>query len=450
MKRLLAILLVGWAASVQAQTMMDVGPERSGAAVVSPFMTAPLVIYSAGSSNPSGSATAFLGIAPSGGGAGNGGSTAAISAYPIPTAGTLSWFTAKPTAFTAGTMDLNVLYNTAAAGSPGNVHVQMNSGTAAAAVSDAANTITVAAPGTTCNSIGIQSAGSGWTAVPIAMGMIFKSSVGQEAPIFSHVSGNISGSANDYIGLGMSSVPSATEAVVSTIMPAAGQIDQLCVISSGVAGANTITVTMFHDTGTGCSTSTATSLSTTWTGASTTGQDLNAGHAETFAAGDCASFKFTGTFTGLTFNLGARWQPATSNVYPVFSEGTTNSITASQARFASLGGTQAALNLSAESTAVSIVPGGGFTSMTAGGEQILLSTDPGAGATRQFAFRNGSVTGNPSCTITGSGGSAVACNNNTTSALAANNLINWTVVNNATVPAATTWWKASMALVTTP
>ena len=193
---------------------------------------------------------------------------------------------------------------------------------------------------------------------------IFTSSLANEGMILAGTSGNVI--LGNFIGAQTLNTPT-TELLVSSVMPAAGVVDDLWLnLQTAPGAAKDIAATVFHGTpdATGqCSVGGSTALTVSVSGASTTKNHSGTGvNPITFAKGDCIAFQFTsvsGTPTLSRAGLGLRWKPTLANESIYTALGTTQSTTASQTRyFPSIGVVGAAGNTNENLTLLLSADGG--------------------------------------------------------------------------------------------
>lgn len=178
------------------------------------------------------------------------------------------------------------------------------------------------------------------------------SSFSGEVPLLGYTGSNWV--ANDFSGFNSSVSPSATENIVSAIMPTAGHIDNLYVsVVTAISGVNQLTGTIFHETAGNCSTPATTSLTTTLTGGATQNSDTTPADGFDVAAGDCVSIKWTtsGSPTASLGSFGVRFVPTVATESLITEASLGNNSTASASRFYPPVGNCASLGCNAAETA---------------------------------------------------------------------------------------------------
>ncbi len=302
-------------------------------------------------------------------------------------------------------------------------------------------------------------------AAGVQISATFTSTVGQEGFIIGHNT-NTSATALNYGGFGGNITVSATEVNVSSVMPTAGTIDQLYVVSGGTPGTNgTYTLSVFKNGAiapAGCTPGTN-CLSCLIGSAVTTCNDTGA-HSFTVSQGDTISLQSCPSSSGNTLSCSGatgtaaptaramaaslRWVPSTTNQAVVFdTAGTVPPTTTGVTRFQAVNGTGAAGTTEVDLNVVPVVSGG----MTLGNLTVAESTAPGGTSTRKITLRAGVGGGGaqadqaPTCTITSA---ATTCTNASTYGASSNQAINLSIANTLT-QAAVTWFKTGMT-VTVP
>jgi hypothetical protein len=281
----------------------------------------------------------------------------------------------------------------------------------------------------------------------------FTSTIGQESPLFSGQStANSSATVIDYYGWGGAASLQTTETLASAVMPTAGTIDNLYVLSPAAPGTGRYDYYVLKN-------GTPTTLTCFLTGSgapNTTCNDTNGAHAITIAAGDTLSFEscpagnsLTGCLTGTTPTAGApkasvRWIPTISNEALVFQTGGAG-ISVSANRFLDLAGISG--NSATETDNRNIAP----VAMTIKKLRVIQSTWALGTSRTDNLLSGGSAVGSPgniACVINGAATPAT-CNDSTNSyGAAAGELLSIQTVPSGTQTAVT--YHKTGAVVTVP
>lgn len=230
----------------------------------------------------------------------------------------------------------------------------------------------------------------------IQISALFTSTVGQESPLFAGSANNgpvSTSGAVSYAGFGSQSW-AASDALGSSIISAAGTIDQFYIQEAGTLGAGASMAFVVLKNGAVLSPSVTCTVTTT-----TTCHDLT--DSFTVAAGDTVSIQATASSTAPTARnafAGFRWVPSTTNQAMLFDvAGTVPSVTGTKFLIANGAGANGATD-APESNIAPVLS----THMTLGNLIVGECPGPGAGVTRTVTLRAGGVSQTPSATIAAS------------------------------------------------
>ena len=342
-------------------------------------MSTPLLI--ATSNGPNNASNSFVGLT-SGFVNGSWTTTLANVSMPLPTSGTINnLFINFPTTLLQGSWAITMNINGVSNGTL-TCTVTTNS------CNDATHSVSVNAG----DVVAFQAVPTGTpTAQTITtqVSAVFTSTIGQESAIFAAVPSTPSNSVSQNIPFGVTTtwVATASEVNISSLLAAAGTIDNLRVLPSATSSPGSYAVTVFHN-------GAATSLTCTVMNASAC-NDLVGGHAFSVARGDTISVQATPASTpaAIRLKVSARFVPTTTNQAVIFGVATTAPVTTTT-KFGNLSGTFS--NTSTETSTFVIAPIG----MTFLNMSEVQDVAPGGATTRSQTLRSNSANaGSVACTI---------------------------------------------------
>jgi hypothetical protein len=420
------------AAPAQAQLMSSgFGQGDAGGAAVT-GMSTPLFL-SAGLSTPSNSATNYSGFVI---GSGVGGTiptaTTGIMEAPMPTAGTFSNLTiGYQTTITQGSLAITMTKN----GSATSLTCTVQSGTQTC--TDATHTVSVVA-GDTVGYTYVPTGTPTASANSLPLSVLFTSTAANEGILLT--SGNptsgASNSVTNYFNVVGQPSFTATENLSSFVLPVAGTIDQVYMVSNNAAGTGGSFVYTLEKNGADTTVTCTLSGNSALTCNDTT-------HSATFAAGDTVSLKSVPSGSpnaSARIRFGMRWKPTTTGQALVM--GSANGVATSGTGNTPMNGWSSVSGT--EQNRQDIVP---IANITFKQLYALVSTVPGGSTTRTLTLRKGATPGNAqssstlTCTIASA---ATSCQDTSDSyASTLENFVNLQTTTSGT-NAAVTYFKYSM------
>lgn len=407
MRKWLVLTALLCAAPAQAQmTLTDVGTGGVGGGAPPGAMVTPLMFTAA--SNPG---TGAINYVPITGSNGNNLYTATASTKPevMAVAGTIAnlqvYFNPTP-AITQGSYDVGL----AIAGTKQLLTCTLGSTPFTQSCSDNTHSVSIS-PGQqlswfTCPSATATCTNAATTpgiptaqTVPIQISATFTSAIGQESPLSAGgLAVGYNATAINYAGFGGHGAWSATENLVSTVLPAAGTIDTLQVAASATIIAGTLDVTLVKngtDTALTCQISTLTSFLTCSTANGV--NPITVAQFDTISIKTCPSNVATcpagAVPTARGLSVGVRWVPSTTGQAVIMnSEGTVQATSTTVVWTPVSGqGTAPGTTENAQTSLVPLIPAGKTFSIN------NLTTSqcpgPGAAATKVVTLRKGASGG---------------------------------------------------------
>ncbi len=344
---------------------------------------------------PSTSAASYASIVPGAAGAGFN-TTAAARIVPFPVNGTFQNLQVNfPTTLTQGSYDVHLIINGVATSST--LHCQVT--TTASVCTDSSGSAAITAG----QSVAIEVAPTGTPTTQAAAPQIsftFTASSGQDSFVCASSTAAQSTTAINYTAVGTTTSWGTVENVVSSIIPVAGQLDRLYVITNSAPGAGSdFTVTVEQN-------GSDSALKTTVSGTNSASQDLS--DVISVSALDTISFKScpsAASALGTNCNTGStpgaraiaacmRWQPTTPNQALALQVFATLPGTVAGTAYGNFAGNYA--NTSVESGNYNIAPPLGSKTLTIGGFVAAEASAPGSGNTRTLSANLASTYGGTS------------------------------------------------------